>query len=161
MKSWKRLVVALACLVLVPVGAAAQSSIAGEVTDNTGGVSAMQYGLADVPAPSGCVSMGKRSDAVHGPFAVLKFIGVPATRLPMYLAAISFFDTKSSPHPVSINHRYLIANNGTFFSEGAQSNANDGGRTASSSDHTGPVDAPSNAGSGAPTSDMIDSSSGS
>ena len=38
MKSWKRLVVALACLVLVPVGAAAQSSIAGEVTDNTGGV---------------------------------------------------------------------------------------------------------------------------
>ena len=38
MKSWKRLVVALAVLVLVPVGAAAQSSIAGEVTDNTGGV---------------------------------------------------------------------------------------------------------------------------
>ena len=38
MKSWKTLVVALACLVLVPVGAAAQSSIAGEVTDNTGGV---------------------------------------------------------------------------------------------------------------------------
>ena len=38
MKSWKVLAVALGCLLLVPVGAAAQSSIAGEVADNTGGV---------------------------------------------------------------------------------------------------------------------------
>ncbi|MBI4477571.1 MAG: carboxypeptidase regulatory-like domain-containing protein, partial [Acidobacteria bacterium] len=38
MKSGKALIVAVSCFVLLPVTAAAQSSIAGRITDNTGGV---------------------------------------------------------------------------------------------------------------------------
>ena len=38
MRSGKALIVAVSCVVLVPATAAAQSSIAGRVTDNTGGV---------------------------------------------------------------------------------------------------------------------------
>lgn len=38
MRSVKVLIVAVSCLLLVPITAAAQSSISGRVTDNTGGV---------------------------------------------------------------------------------------------------------------------------
>ena len=56
MRFGKALIVAVSCIVLVPATAAAQSSIVGQVTDNTGGILPGVTIEASSPALIECVS---------------------------------------------------------------------------------------------------------